>query len=265
MSDRGFGWLRDPPDFRDYSYGPSTATLAALPAVVDLRTWRSPQAKFATPKILDQGQLGSCTVNCTNSMIQYVERLHDDPDQDKLSRLWLYWYMREKMGTVEEDSGGYLRDALDIAAKRGVPRETYWPYIIEKFRQAPTAGTVSAQHHRVLEYRSVSDTSERDMQACLAEGYPFVFGFAVYESFWQIDTDGWWTGERGGIDGYHAVACWGYDFRDTNPARQHWIIRNSWGTGWGDGGYFYVPRAWLPLEAFDCWTVRRVTRDPVAI
>jgi C1A family cysteine protease len=266
MSRRDFGWVKDPPDYRDFRFGaPRAAIEAAADPKVDLREKRSPKGKPATPKVFDQGQLGSCVSNATTSVVQYIERLHDDPDQDRLSRLWLYWYMRERMDTINEDSGGYPRDSWKLAAKLGVPREVYWPYEVENFRVKPQAGSVSALHHRVLEYRSVDDSNEQDMRSCIAEGYPFVFGFAVYESFDFIGADGFWSGERGDILGYHAVSCWGYDFSSPSAALHHWIVRNSWGDEWGDKGYFYVPRAWLPLEAFDCWTGRRVTVDPVPL
>ena len=114
----------------------------------------------------------------------------------------------------------------------------------------------------MIEYRSIPDGNEQGMQACLAEGYPFAFGFAVYRSMWDVGLDGRWPGTRGPIDGYHAVAAWGYDF---NPgafgfANGGWIVRNSWDITWGHNGYFYVPRSFMSVEAFDCWTIRKLTR-----
>ena len=55
--------------------------------------------------------------------------------------------------------------------------------------------------------------------------------------------------------GGHAVLCVGYD-----DANQWWLVRNSWGTGWGMAGYFTLPYAYLtqPSLAADFWTVRRV-------
>lgn len=259
MSERkGLGLLGpSPPDFRDYVYGPPSAILAELPEQVDLRTER------ATPKIFDQGNLGSCTSNAANAVVQFVERKHGDPDYDRLSRLYTYYYSREKIGTTEEDSGAFIRDAYAVLAERGAPREKFWPYDINEFRERPPSVTDwSASQHHVLEYRSVLDGSEQDMRACLAEGYPFTYGFAVYDTFWSIGSDGSWSGARGGIDGYHAVDAWGYDFRAGafGFTDGGWIIRNSWGIEWGDKGYFYVPRSYLPLEGFDCWTVRKVFR-----
>lgn len=242
---KGTGWLKDPPDFRDRPLA------ARLPEAVELKD--SVDLRGTMPRVRNQGDLGSCTANAANSVVEYVERLERDPDRDALSRLWTYWYAREKIGTTKVDSGAHLRDSFDVLAERGAPREKYWPYEIEDFAVEPSAGERSAPQHRVLEYLSVEDGNETAMLACLSAGYPFAFGFAVYTSFWGIGDDGEWSGEQGTIDGYHAVVCVGY-----TPDR--WIVRNSWGANWGDRGHFYVPRGFMPREAWDCWTVRKVVR-----
>jgi len=100
------------------------------------------------------------------------------------------------------------------------------------------------------------------MQGCLASGYPFVFGFSVYESFMSPDVAK--TGEvplppRGEqLIGGHAVAAVGYD-----DAKQSFIVRNSWGTGWGIKGYCLMPYAYVsdPQLARDFWAIYTVEPD----
>ena len=82
------------------------------------------------------------------------------------------------------------------------------------------------------------------MKGCLAAGYPFVFGFAVYESFEskEVAQSGVVPmpkpGER--VLGGHAVMAVGYD-----DAQRDFIVRNSWGSGWGQDGYFLMPYHYL--------------------
>lgn len=251
---RGFGWLKDPPDPRDYRYGPPSTVLAApFAPKVDIRP--------GMPPIYDQLQLGSCSSNATNACVEHAERKATDPDSGRLSRLWTYFYAREKINTLESDSGSFIRDNFKVTAERGVPREMYWPYDIARFRERPPE-RASAIQHQVLEYRSILDGSEQDLLACLNEGYPFAFGFPVYESFLSIGADGKWNPQPGeSIIGYHAVVSVGYDH--TSRAKfpgGHEIIRNSWGRGFGYRGHFFVPRGFIAREGWDCWTIRRVER-----
>ncbi|HUB64245.1 MAG TPA: C1 family peptidase, partial [Methylocella sp.] len=116
-----------------------------------------------------------------------------------------------------------------------------------------------AKQDIVSSYARVAQ-SLTQMQGCLAAGYPFVFGFTVYESFESdaVASTGVVpmpaSGER--VLGGHAVAAVGY-----NNATRSFIVRNSWGPGWGAKGYFYMPYEYLltPDYADDFWTIRSVT------
>jgi C1A family cysteine protease len=77
-----------------------------------------------------------------------------------------------------------------------------------------------------------------DVKTALAGGNVVSIGFVVYSSFEDIGSDGVMSmpakGEQ--VLGGHAVCVVGYD-----DQKQSLIVRNSWGAGWADHGYFYMP------------------------
>jgi hypothetical protein len=244
-----FGWLPDLPDFRDYVFSGTTA-VANLPPIVDLRANDAP--------IYNQGSLGSCTGNSIAGMFQFVNK--KTAGQDFIpSRLFIYYNERKIMGTVNKDSGAYIRDGIKSIAKKGVCKEITWPYDVTKFKNKPVeAAFAEALNHQAIQYQRIDDTIN-SMKQCIADGFPFVFGFSMYESF--ISEPVTKTGivpmpnKSEKSLGGHAVMAIGYD-EDKN----HFIIRNSWGTGWGDKGYFYMPYDYMKNGnlADDFWTLRKV-------
>lgn len=243
-----FGWLPDLPDFRDFEFLGLTAP-AALPAAVDLRSTDSP--------VYNQGQLGSCTGNAIAAMFQFVNRKDNGTDFIP-SRLFIYYNERVKIRTVNVDSGAYLRDGIKSIAKKGVCKEVpTWPYDITKFKDKPSdIAYKEALNHQAISYQRIANDITK-MKQCLADGYPFVFGFTVYESFYKVDKTGMMTmpDKTEKAHGGHAVMAIGYD-----DAKNAVIVRNSWGTGWGDKGYFYMPYAYIDNNNLcdDFWTLRKV-------
>ena len=153
-----------------------------------------------------------------------------------------------------------LRDGIKTLNKQGTCTETDWPYVISKFAFKPTTTCyTNALKNTVKQYLRLDNTKLDELKSCLASGYGFVFGFAVYESFetQYVANTGQVSlpqlGER--FLGGHAVYCLGYD-----DSIQKFICRNSWGTNWGDKGHFYIPYSYLTntnLSA-DFWTLRLV-------
>ncbi len=245
-----YGWIPDLPDHRDQMYAAPPEFLAALPASVDLRK--------GCPPVYDQGQLGSCTANAIGSAMEF-EQKKQRATSFTPSRLFIYYNERALEGTVNSDSGAQIRDGMKVVAKMGACPETEWPYNINDFRDKPSSAAYrDAVKSKVMLYQRVSQTLNQ-MKGCLASGYPFVFGFTVYESFEspQVARSGHAAMPKSGEQtvGGHAVMAVGYD--DQN---QWFIVRNSWGTGWGMKGYFTMPYQYL-LEsnlADDFWTIRLV-------
>ncbi len=240
-----YGWVPDIPDQRDFVYTAIRPKLK-LPAIVDLRKNCSP--------VEDQGQLGSCTANALAGNIEFIDKSNDGKFM-QASRLFIYYNERFLTHSVKVDSGATLRDGIKTLSQKGVCDENLWPYVIDKFTTKPTVACYTqALVHRIVSYHRLQTLDE--MLTCLADGYPFVFGFTVYESFESPSVAK--TGvmpmpapsER--ALGGHAVMAVGYDQKN-----ERLLIRNSWGDTWGQKGYFTMPFAFVKSSARDFWTIRK--------
>ncbi len=252
MRIKRFGWVRDIPDQRDYRYQPPPKVARALPPKIDLRD--------GFLDCYNQGELGSCTSNAIAGALQFLERKEGAADPVMPSRLFIYYNERALEGTVGSDSGAQIRDGIKTVVKRGFCPEPLWPYDITKFAAKPPEKCYrAALKDRVSQYLRLDHSSATSLMTCLASGYPFVFGFSVYESFEapSVAQTGVVNlprlGER--VLGGHAVVACGYD---TKTSR--FTVRNSWGTRWGVGGYFTMPFEYLTngFLSADFWTIRSV-------
>jgi C1A family cysteine protease len=249
MKLRNLGWVPDVPDFRDYPFKLlKTKKPTKLPASVDLRPTCSP--------VEDQGNLGSCTANALAGAVEFLEK------KDKVlfvdaSRLFIYYNERVIEHSVTQDSGAMLRDGIKTLVAQGVCSEANWPYVEDKFAVKPPAACYAeAANRQVTSYYRINTLN--DMKTCLATGFPFVFGIAVYESFMSDTVDQ--TGvvpmpqRHEQMLGGHALLCVGYD-----DARSRFYFRNSWGASWGMKGYGTIPYMYLTNSnlADDFWSVRR--------
>jgi C1A family cysteine protease len=243
-----FGWLRDIPDHRDHRFAASPKILAKLPASVDLRA--------GLPAPYDQGQLGSCTANALSGAFQYL--LKSEKKRDFMpSRLFIYYNERVLENHASQDSGAMLRDGIKALNTWGACTEAAWPYNITRFAVKPSTVCYSgALKHQLLKYERM-DQDLNQLRGCLAQGLPFVFGFSVYAGFMSpaVAKTGIANLPMAGEapQGGHAVLAVGYD-----DASQRFLVRNSWGSAWGQKGYFTIPYAYL-LQAglsADFWALQ---------
>jgi len=247
-SQKWYGWLPDLPDHRDFAYAAVKPRIVKLPPKVDLRK--------KCPPIQNQGELGACTAHALIGALEFLELKDGCPFVD-LSRLFVYYNERSIEGTPNDDSGGFFRDGIKSLAKQGVCSEKDWPYKISDFKKKPGAKCYgTAKNHQITSYHRISSVDE--MRTCLADGYPFVFGFTIYAGFESdaVAKSGVLNlpGPKEKDEGGHAVMCVGYD-----DSQKRFIIRNSWDTDWGMKGYFTMPYDYLDPKsnlADDFWTIR---------
>lgn len=252
-----YGWLPDLPDQRDLTYAAPRPVLTKLPAKVDLTK--------LCPPVYDQGQLGSCTANAIGGAFEFELLKQNKADDFMPARLFIYYNERVIENTVNSDSGAMIRDGIKSVNKQGVCPEAMLPYDINKFADKPSdACYAEALKHLVVSYHRVT-RNVNQMKSCLAEGYPFVFGITVYESF-----EGPAVAKSGTLNmpkkaeakvGGHAVMAVGYD-----SGSKRFIVRNSWGSAWGKSGYFTIPFDYLLNENLsdDFWTIRLIEMPAAA-
>jgi C1A family cysteine protease len=238
-------WVPDKVDTRDYKY---KITTKINPNIVDLRPYCSP--------IENQGNLGSCTGQAIAGAIELLNKRNGN--YRDISRLFIYYYERLILGTVNYDSGAYIRDGIKSTNKYGASLESYWPYDIKKYRHEPIIEAKNdALNRKVTRYERIADLE--GFIDSLSNGFPIIMGFNVYSSFMSASVAS--TGvmpypntKREKLLGGHAVLIVGYI-----KSKKVLIARNSWGTSWGDNGYFYMPFDIIsPSMSDDYWIIRSV-------
>jgi C1A family cysteine protease len=248
--DRKFGWIKDELDDRDLLF------TAAPPAPkeyspVDLRP--------LCPPVADQRNLGSCSAFGAIGLVQYVRKKQKFKEPYLPSPLFTYYVTRELTNTTQYDCGASVRNALKSVVKYGVAPEYRWPYVVEKFAEKPSRDIYSqATQYQALSYRRLKDNSITEMQECLEQGYPFIFGLQIYDSFVYCKSNGiipMPKREKEFLHGGHCMMCVGWKYIGY---KKYFIVQNSWSDKWGDKGYCYIPFDYMiaQMYASDFWMIR---------
>ena len=274
----GTGWLPPLPDLRDYTeehpnvtkmvkkLGISPKKIFPLPQKKDLRLWCSP--------VENQGLLGSCTAQAAAGIVEYFQNKAFGRHIDS-SRLFVYKTTRNLMG-VTGDTGAWLRNTMGALVLCGASPERYWPYTDKKpdFDEEPTSFVYAlAESYKTVRYFSHDPLSQNraprqvltSVKRYLIFSIPSMFGFYGFPSFSRSDIKGGipypCQGEQ--AQWGHALVAVGYDdnikiknLSCNKKTTGALLIRNSWGTCWGDKGYGWLPYDYvLNRLALDFWSL----------
>jgi C1A family cysteine protease len=242
---------------------------------VDLRK-QTPTSKGVLSAIWDQGQTSACTAYALLGAVEYVTAAVSGtrpwnpiaPSQT-FSKRFVYYNTRAIENTTGQDCGAVLADGIKALQKYGACRATKCADAASLILKAPTQEAFTqALSACALSVRSIPNSREKMMECLDHFGLPFVIGIAVFPQFMKVVSLRS-SPRRGIVDmpplpidwnsclGGHAILCVGYKFIDN---QLYWIVRNSWGTSWGDGGYCYIHGDYFTNSAIstDQWAIEKV-------
>ena len=238
-----FGCILSPFDSRDYKLSVSSAVIPE---------------EYSCPlkmPVKNQRQVSSCVAHAVSSILEY----HAVPEQ-KLSTNFIYGIQKQLFN--REGKGMMLRDACKIAADYGdmlledCPGNTEVPncYEIADAALANSDKKARASTYRILKYFLCP--SNKDIKYALYNYGPVLASIKWYDTF-TVANDGTLVGEQKGSYGYHAIVIYGY-------TKDGFWCQNSWGTGWGKKGRFFLPNSIKVREArgFVDWNGSDELKEP---
>ncbi|WP_158561229.1 C1 family peptidase [Emticicia sp. C21] len=254
---KGYSYMAASPNADNYKPSPKLKK-TALPQKVDLRPFMT--------KVENQKHLSSCTANATAGAYEYLAKKHLKKRAFEVSRLFVYYNARLRASSNIQDKGSFIQYAIDSLHKLGACTEETWPYETQKVNDKPHGKTYEeAANFKVQESKYIP-TDLNAWKQCLAEGYPIIFGIALFKGFDDCNKN------KGIVPmpspdeasrkahGLHAMLCVGYSEVD-----KMFIVRNSWGEQWGDKGYCYMPYDYVinsKLNMGDSWMIARTAPIP---
>ena len=256
---KGYDYLTPSSDVEKYKASSEIKSIT-LPPKVDLRSFMT--------DVEDQKSLSSCTANAVAGAYEYLIKKYLAKKAFDVSRLFIYYNARLRAGYEIEDKGSHIQYAVDSLMKIGACKEETWAYDLKSVNTKPNEEAYVAAADFKIEKKKIIPTKLEIWKQAMAEGYPVVFGTALFSSF---DTC---TKNKGIVSmpspdetgrkahGLHAMLCVGYSDVD-----KMFIVRNSWGDKWGDKGYCYMPYEYLMSDKFnmgDSWIFGRSTPIPDA-
>jgi C1A family cysteine protease len=226
---------------------PAGVEAEGVPPHVDLR-----DGGFITP-IRDQGRCGSCVAFGTCAAVEgTLRRSANDPALPvNHSEAHLFYCLARAQGRRCGGSNGgwWVAPALEAYQTTGVVDDACYPYVPGDQDCSALCTDHATRVTRITGWRELSDTDE--MRGWLSTRGPLVACFTVYDDFFAY-RQGIYQHVTGNSLGGHCVCVVGYDQGDG-----YWICKNSWGTAWGESGFFRIAYGQAGIDA-TMWAVEGI-------
>jgi C1A family cysteine protease len=239
---------------------PATAAAVGAPAAPAAGTppaafdWRNVSGHNYVTPIEDQGGCGSCVAfGCIAAMETWVRITRRDPNfAVDLSEAQLWFCYGPKMGAGACPDGGWWPDNAYNAMQDGIVDAACFQYTSN-----PQACNLCANWMDRLTKTTGWQTlsTQSAMKAYIASNGPLTTCFTVYEDFYYHYTGGVYTynaATSGNVVGGHCVCIVGYD-----DGQRCWIAKNSWGSGWGENGFFQMSYGSCGIDA-GMWAINGI-------
>jgi C1A family cysteine protease len=247
-----YGCIPDIPDQRDI--------WTTFPKTIEYYQTTDLRRTNFLPEISNQGELGSSVAHAILAAYIYCLKKESNYNDIDLSPQFIYYNQRLIAGTTESDSGSSIRDGIKVLERLGVCNEETYPYDLISFRDRPTDESYefAYKNKHSIQYRRVRLLLE-DIMKSISIKIPILMGFTVYDSFQHPDVTRTGVmpvpkpGEK--IVGHHVTLIIGYDI-----SKKYLLCRNSWGSTWGQGGYFWMPFPFVnSRNCSDLWIISTST------
>lgn len=224
--------------------------VAAIGAPVSV-DWRNFGGNNYITPIKDQASCGSCVAFGTCATVEAAIRIAQGPGYAiDLSEAHLFYCLGSSNG-ASCNNGWWVDPALNGFMNPGVVDEACYPYTAHD-QACGVCGDWQSRVNKITAWHKI--TSAADMKTWLSTRGPLATCFTVYNDFFAYHS-GVYTHVSGGVAGGHCVCAIGYD--DTQNC---WICKNSWGTGWGDGGFFRIAYGQCGIDG-TMWAIDGLIED----
>ena len=199
------------------------------------------------PKINNQGKQGACTAFALTSIYEYFFN-QKNKKENKLSPAFLYYNARKKGGYADKDCGSAVSYAIETMAENGMCMNDIFPYNEDDYLTVPPQEAYDDGAKRKVKKALNVNIAVDDIKSALSDGYPVALSTTLYESFGSgykgfvsmPTKEEQALGELHESHGRHAMVICGY-----NDESKYIVVRNSWGTSFGDDGYCYMPYEYI--------------------